>query len=167
MIKVIFSWCIRSAFKNILATEIHGNEAAEFWTFSCYFGIPETQPLLFQLSLDLFLGGILPSASLWMKGGIILVSAWKKTWLHCACDNCHFLSSSQLESHKIFEVRKHLWRLSNATHCSNQGQPEQAAHNCRLPSHSLNISKDGDFTTSLSNLFHCLITLRDKVFSCV
>lgn len=100
-------------------------EAAEIWTFSCFFGIPETQPLFFQLN---FLQSFVDhSPPFWLedRGILALFSAWKQSFLHCAHDKSTIFLAHRSCRVTIFEVREHFWRLSTATHCSKQWQPPQ------------------------------------------
>lgn len=59
--------------------------------------------------------------------GIVLVSAWKHTCLQCAHDNCRFLCSPQLESHRNL-------RLESASgDCLVQPTAQSSVSQSRLP----------------------------------
>lgn len=115
MIKIISCWSIRSAFKNILTIETCGKEAAKIWTFSCYFGIPEMQPLFFQL---FSLVHSSHSAPFLLECGIILAlfSAWKQSSLHCAHDKTAiFLAHHSCRDTKYLKLWSTSGELSTAT----------------------------------------------------
>lgn len=62
------------------------------------------------------------------------------------------------QNHKIVEVWRYLWRTSSWILYAKQDRLEQVAQN-----HVLNVSKHGDPTTSLCNLFQCLITFTVEI----
>ena len=77
------------------------------------------------------------------------------------------------QNNRASEVGRHVWEWFRPTPCSEQSPWEQVAQTCVQL--ALNISKDGDCTRSLGDLFQCLTTLTVKrtfltdypVFQCV
>jgi len=68
------------------------------------------------------------------------------------------------QNYRIAEVGRDLWGASGLIPLLKQGHPELVALD-RVQA-DLNISKDGDSTTSLGNLCKCLVTLTVKKQYC-
>lgn len=68
----------------------------------------------------------------------------------------HTVPHLQSQNHRIFGAGN-LWQSSNLNSCSEQGQLEQVAQNCAQS--GFNPCEDGNFTTSLDDLFQCVTTL--------
>lgn len=67
------------------------------------------------------------------------------------------------QGHSTISARSGLWRTPGPTLCTKQGQSQSYSKLLRaLSSWVLNISKDGESTTILGNLFQCLTTLTVK-----
>ena len=69
------------------------------------------------------------------------------------------------QNHEVAEVGTDLWRSSGPIPCSSRVSYSRLPRT--MTSRISNISKDGDSTTSLGNLFQCSVALTvTKVFSC-
>lgn len=60
-------------------------------------------------------------------------------------------------NHVMVEVGREVWRLSSPSPCKKHGELERVAWN--LVQLGLSISRGGDSTTSMGNLFQCWTTL--------
>ena len=80
---------------------------------------------------------------------------------------CHLIvtavRATESQNHRMLGVRRDLCGSSSPTFLPKQGHLQQAAQDS-LSRRVLHISREGESTTSLGNLFQCSVTLRVKKF---